>query len=126
MTERHALIQIELGPLPEDVKTWEDPVLDAVTMAIVDVIERFDHPWEGADACMSGQLVKVILPADELGYIDPETPTIQWIGSRVNHYVSTYCLHGHHGDCRGACKFADEHEDDDGHCKCQCHKGERT
>lgn len=123
--ERHALIQVELGPLPDGVTTWQDPVLDAITQAVIDTIERFEHPWEGSDAGMSGQIVKVILPADELGYTDPARPTVQWIGTRVNHYVSTHCLHGRHGDgCRKKCKYWEEHETDDYWCQCHCHHGE--
>lgn len=38
------------------------------------------------------------------------------------HYLSTYCLHGHHAgepeECRGACKFCDEP------CRCPCHEGQ--
>lgn len=31
------------------------------------------------------------------------------------HYLSTACLHAHHGDCKGTCKWCDAI------CRCTCH-----
>lgn len=46
---------------------------------------------------------------------------IEWIdgddadAAAAAHYFSTYCIHGHHADCRETCKFCS-----DG-CRCECH-----
>lgn len=35
--------------------------------------------------------------------------------TRWPHYFSTYCIHGHHDDCRLTCKVCGEQ------CLCECH-----
>jgi hypothetical protein len=31
------------------------------------------------------------------------------------HYLSTACIHEHHDECKGTCKFCDSN------CRCKCH-----
>lgn len=117
--QRYALIELQIGPLPAHVTNWDDAALEAISDAALEVAHRFHHPWPDSDTDVSGQIVKVILTDDDLAL----TNTGAWLGAKIHHYVSTYCLHGHHTDCRQTCKFAEEH-DDDGQCRCQCHRGE--
>lgn len=55
------------------------------------------------------------------GPVPPSTPAPQPFDvgpvehTRLGHYVSTYCLHGRHGDCRQTCKVCEAP------CGCGCH-----
>lgn len=115
MIDRHAVFQFEVGPLPDDVENWEDPVLGKLSDAILAVLGRFEHPYPDSDSGMSGHIIKRVFTDDELDGTNEEFYT------RTGHYVSTRCLHGHHETCKGYCMYKDEHVHDDGRCQCHCH-----
>jgi hypothetical protein len=125
MLNRYALFEITVGPLPDDCENWHDPRLDELNTAIADLVMGWDTPGP-SDPGISGQIrsLQRVTTDDELGFGD-ELHTHEWVLSALGHYVSTYCRHGRHGDeCRGACKFAAEHVDDDGRCQCHCHQSD--
>lgn len=41
---------------------------------------------------------------------------MKWLFMWLSHYMSTYCFHGEHGQCRLTCKVCDRR------CRCRCHK----
>lgn len=118
--DRYALIEISIGPLPEDCENWDDPRLERFSEQVAELVMNWDTPGR-SDPGVSG-LIRRVRNAGELGYVDPATAvSVEWSFTSIGHYVSTYCLHGHHGDCRQWCKFKDEHVEDDGRCRCHCH-----
>lgn len=62
-----------------------------------------------------------MVAATEFGHVleDQKTPEGVVAMARAAHYVSTYCMHEAHGQCRLTCKTCRQP------CLCPCHEGTR-
>lgn len=115
--QTYALIEISIGPLPADV-TWDDPLLEQFSGQVAELIHGLPVPQSptGTDADLSGMITKVVRDR-HLGLTDDSPLNAEEVYAHLGHYVSSYCIHEDHENCRLTCKTCKDP------CRCHCHGG---
>lgn len=91
-----------------DAMTLIDRVADGIRAAFAEA----GHYGIGEDADKAATYVVAVIASRPE---QPDHDLLEQAARRV-HYLSTYCIHGLHDECKGACKH-----DKDELCRCRCH-----
>jgi hypothetical protein len=103
-----------------------DPLHEVATQLANDItvdLARIDLTVDPADAAdlalevLHSVHTRNLIKGSTLGNTTP-TPGSDIIPARIQHYVSTACLHFKHDNCRRRCKFCERL------CRCPCHQNQ--